>query len=564
MKFSILALLLMAAPAFAQHGNADARPPRQYQTTPIPTTEVGGWRADLQQVVRDLERLHPNPYNKTDRATFAAAAARLDQRIPQLAAHEIIVEFERLIALVGDGHTNLNLAANQGVDFHQLPIRFGIYADGIWVEAADRAYADAVGGKVISFGNVPAATALERITPIISRDNDNWIAVAAPHLLNLIEVLHAFRLTDQLERASITVEKGGARRTIELRPLAQTRPRPFGYPFLPRYTEDWVDARDASRPLPLFQQRLEDLYWWEHLPEQRLLYIKWDQVQNRAIGESALQMFTRAMEFARQNAASIDKVLLDIRNNTGGEGGLLDPIVREIVRTREVDQPGKFFVAIGSRTFSAGLLLSSALERYARPIFVGEPTSGKPNVHAGHVFTTLHNSGIGVSISPAFYQSGIGPTDARPHIVPRLYVRPTFADYQANRDPVLETVIAYKGETLTAELRPLIERGDTMEAAARLRAHASDPINRFNGAAGTANSLGYSFMRGGDMTRALLTFRLNVRVHPDYTNGWDSLGEAYMQAGRVAEAIAAFEEVLKREPANGRAREYLARLRARA
>ncbi|MGH7469466.1 MAG: tetratricopeptide repeat protein [Longimicrobiales bacterium] len=56
-------------------------------------------------------------------------------------------------------------------------------------------------------------------------------------------------------------------------------------------------------------------------------------------------------------------------------------------------------------------------------------------------------------------------------------------------------------------------------------------------------------------------FRLNLRVHPDYANGWDSLGETYQQTGRVSEAIAAFERVLQLEPHNARAREFLQRLK---
>jgi tetratricopeptide (TPR) repeat protein len=143
-----------------------------------------------------------------------------------------------------------------------------------------------------------------------------------------------------------------------------------------------------------------------------------------------------------------------------------------------------------------------------------------------------------------------------------LYVRPTFDDYVTNRDPVTEAVLAYKPDQLTREIRSLIERGDTVAVEERLRRYSAEPINRFNGAAPQVNALGYAFLNSGDMARALLTFRLNVRVHRDYTNGWDSLGEAYERAGMRAEAIAAFEEVLKREPSNARAREFIHRLRS--
>lgn len=559
----LVAGLLLAAPQLgrAQHGPAASKPPRQYTTSPVPATDTAGWRRDLQQLVRELEAQHPAPYHKTPRETFAAAVTQLDRRIPQLAAHEIIVELERLVALVGDGHTNINLAAGTGIDFHQLPVRYGMYADGVFVEAADAAYRDAVGGRVVAMDGTPIDTVLARIRPLVSRDNDQWFAVATPHFMNLIEVLHALRIAKDLQDVTLRVERDGRTRDVAIKPLAETRPRAPGYPFRAQYTNTWVDARDAAgREPPLYQQRVSDVYWWQYVPQDRLLYIKWDQVQNRAQGETAFQMFQTALAYAREHASEIDKVLLDIRNNTGGEGQLLDPIVREIVRTREVDEPGRFFVAIGPRTFSAALLMSSALERYARPIFVGEPTGGKVNVYAGHVFATLGFSGIAMSISPSLYQTSY-PNDARMYITPRLYVRPTFADYLANRDPVYEAVVAYRPPTFAQDVEKLVLAGDTAGAAALLRRYAADPINTFNGAAPPINAAGYRQLRAGNTETALKLFRLNVRVHPEYTNGWDSLGEAYMEAGLRTEAMAAFEKVLEREPGNGRARELLERLR---
>jgi Flp pilus assembly protein TadD len=149
------------------------------------------------------------------------------------------------------------------------------------------------------------------------------------------------------------------------------------------------------------------------------------------------------------------------------------------------------------------------------------------------------------------------------YVAPRLYVRPTFADFAANRDPVLDAVLAYRGEVLAPEVQALVARGDTVLAEQRVRAFAAASINRYVGATAALNSLGYRLLNDGRVEDALRVFRLNVRVHPQYANGWDSLGEGYERAGRVEEAIAAFERVLQLEPHNPRARELLQRLKAR-
>jgi cytochrome c-type biogenesis protein CcmH/NrfG len=51
-------------------------------------------------------------------------------------------------------------------------------------------------------------------------------------------------------------------------------------------------------------------------------------------------------------------------------------------------------------------------------------------------------------------------------------------------------------------------------------------------------------------------------VHPDYANGWDSLGEALAASGDADGAIAAYERAMRLEPSD-RVREILSRLRHR-
>ena len=558
-------IVLLGAPAAAAQHGADTPqgPPREYSTQPVPASSVADWRADLEALIAGVEREHPAPYAKTPKAELDRAVAALSDSIPRLPAHRIIAGFGRLLALIGDGHTSLSLYFARGVDFHVLPVRLGVYDDGIYVEAADRNYAELVGGRILTIGGVDAADALRRVTPLISRDNDNWIATVAPHLLNRIEILHALGMANNLTSATIAVRTGD--RTVSRRIDALPDPPRVGYgvPFLARLTHDWVDARDsADAPVPLYQKRFDELYFWEFLPEHDLLYIKWDQVQNRANGPSALTVFREAMTVARERRPT--RTVIDIRNNTGGEGGLLPPVIREIVRTREIDEPGKLFLVIGRRTFSAGQMMTGDLERFSTAILVGEPTSAYYTGPAGHVMMPLPNSGIVVAISPDLYQMGAFPRDARRQATPRLAAIPTFEDYRTNRDPALAAILAYEPDRLATVLMPALVAGDSARAAAIVRAYDADPVNRFRGAAPELNALGYRLLRDGREAEALSVFELNVRVHPRYANGWDSLGEAYVTAGRRDDAVRAFERALVIEPGLAPAQAWLRRLGARS
>jgi tetratricopeptide (TPR) repeat protein len=250
----------------------------------------------------------------------------------------------------------------------------------------------------------------------------------------------------------------------------------------------------------------------------------------------------------------------DIRNNTGGEGGLLPPIVREIVRTREVDEPGKLFLVIGRRTFSAGQMMTGFLERFSSAILVGEPSSAFYNGYAGHAFAHLPNSGIGFMVSPDYYQMGSFPRDARRQATPRLAAVPTFADYRANRDRALDAILNYEPDALAHGVLAALAGGDTARAAELVRTFDALPVNHFVRAASELNGLGYSLLNEGRTEQALAAFELKVHLYPEYANGWDSLGEAYVRAARRKEAVAAFRRALDIDPEFESSRAWLRRL----
>ncbi len=76
------------------------------------------------------------------------------------------------------------------------------------------------------------------------------------------------------------------------------------------------------------------------------------------------------------------------------------------------------------------------------------------------------------------------------------------------------------------------------------------------------NRLGYRLLRKGQGKAAVEVFELNVKLNPEYANGWDSLGEGYMAMGLNERAIASYEKAVELDPAgSGNARTMLRELR---
>jgi len=75
------------------------------------------------------------------------------------------------------------------------------------------------------------------------------------------------------------------------------------------------------------------------------------------------------------------------------------------------------------------------------------------------------------------------------------------------------------------------------------------------------NTLGYHLLGQDRVDQALFIFEASARRHPDSWNAHDSLGEAYMKAGRTREAVRSYERSLRLNPNNANARKMLETLR---
>jgi Predicted membrane protein (DUF2306)/Tetratricopeptide repeat len=67
---------------------------------------------------------------------------------------------------------------------------------------------------------------------------------------------------------------------------------------------------------------------------------------------------------------------------------------------------------------------------------------------------------------------------------------------------------------------------------------------------GELNALGYQLIHTKKFAEAIRIFQLNIEAYPQSSNAYDSLGEAYMDDGLKAEAIANYEKSIQLNPKN--------------
>ena len=399
-----------------------------------------GWRYDLSLLAREVKRKGYAPFRKISREEFDASVKRLDDSIPKLTDIQIIIEMMKLIAKVGDGHTAISLGPKTRPEFLQtLPIKFYLFKEGLYIIAVDPKFKELLGAQVLRLGNHTVDAVVTALDPLINRDaSDMWVKERAPYMMRSLPLLNGLGLTAEPGKVQLTIrDQDGKNREVTLASdmsapnIWNVQPSPQGWINLPEI---------ASSPEPLYVKNMGTNYWFEYLPESRVVYFQYNSVINDH-QETLAKFSERLFQFI--NDHEVDKLVIDMRWNNGGNTFLNAPLLKGLISNGKVNQRGKLFIIIGRRVFSAAQNAVSAFGRYTDVVFVGEPTGSSPNFIGDEVFFTLPYSKLSANVSDVYWQESLA-TDYRTWIAPHVYIQPTFEAYRANRDPVLEAILAYR------------------------------------------------------------------------------------------------------------------------
>jgi hypothetical protein len=157
--------------------------PLQAQSTRPDTADVRRWREDLAYLRKEMPARHANLFHEMSRAQFDSALSSIEARLPTLARHQVIVELQKLAALIGDGHSNVGPWRDSVIAFRTLPIALYWFEEGIIIRAADSTHANLIGSRIVAINDVPVDSAITRMRPLISRDNEMGVRAFTPFFL---------------------------------------------------------------------------------------------------------------------------------------------------------------------------------------------------------------------------------------------------------------------------------------------------------------------------------------------------------------------------------------------
>ena len=395
-----------------------------------------GWRADLRLLAREVKRRAYAPFRRHSEAAFDAAVAELDRSIPELDDARVTVEMMKLLRPLGDGHAFVAVPRSDRAFRRALPVRLFLFEEGLFVTATDPRYSRLCGAEVLRFGGLGVDEVMAALDPVIGRDNQWWPKQVAPLLMCQLPLLHALGAVPDPGEVTLAVRLADGA-TDEVRVAAErdwsppswALPCPPGWRFLPE---------TLPGPLPLYLRNCGAIYWFEHLAEDRLVYFQFNAVADDPA--EPLEAFCERL-FGLIDANPVERLVIDLRWNSGGNTFLVPGLVNRIVGCAKVNRPGGLFVIIGRKTFSAAQNTATFIERHTSAVFVGEPTGSSPNFVGETVPFHLPYSGLQVNVSDLYWESS-WPMDHRAWIAPELYAPPTFEAFRSNRDPAMDAILA--------------------------------------------------------------------------------------------------------------------------
>jgi hypothetical protein len=375
-------------------------------------------------LVRTLEGTHPEPYHAVDRDEFLAALDAYEAALPSMTPSESAVELMRIWAMLARDRDGHQFALPAAADDFILPLRVYEFEGELHVTDALPPNEDLAGARLTAIGGTPAAEVLALVEPLVPRDGPATVPTFRPVLLLRTVVLEGLGIIEPGAPVELTVEPAdGTSRTVVVDPISRADYTDWAGTFGMFQLPHDPDVRYLADTEPFTPHQLED---------GGTLYLRYRMVEAPDIDETESLV----------RSGAVDRLILDLRQNPGGNNGTYGPLLR-MIQAFAVEHPGSTTVLTDRVTFSAAANLATEIEQSTDAAFIGEPMGGGLNFWNDVSWVDLRTLPIPMrlAVSTRFWQFA-APDDPRLTIEPDVAIAATAADWLAGHDPVLEAALA--------------------------------------------------------------------------------------------------------------------------
>ena len=383
------------------------------------TPREDNWKTDIKFLQGELPKRQLDPFVKLSQSEWNRRLDSLKTVLASLDDQEIFFSMAKIVASMGVAHTSIMPTTYN--TYRVFPLTFQWFSDGVFVTGCSSIYQSVLGKKLSRIGTKNITEVYNLIAPFISHENDQWLKAQSPMYITSADLLKFISAIDSTTTGQFTFEGAGV----------------VGISSFPTTSYITETSILSNLLIPLYLQRTTSNYWYTTVDSEKVIYFQYNKCAD--MSNQSFNAFAPGL-LSFIDAHPNSKVVVDLRLNTGGNSGILQPFIDGIKIRPVGNTTGKLFVLIGCNTFSSGLLNAITLKTETQSILVGEPTGGKPNSYGDVKNFTLSYSGLIVQYSTKFFNTMPGdPPSLNPDVTRQI----SFADYVAGKDPVLDYVRSY-------------------------------------------------------------------------------------------------------------------------
>jgi hypothetical protein len=388
-----------------------------------PVTDENLWNQDLDYLAEELPKRHINLFANISSESFYNEINTLKQISSEFDYNRMFFSIMKIVASAGDAHTLIT--PKDPSTFNLFPVEGYWFAEGYYITSASTEYQQILGKRLIRINNHSIEEVFDLVKPLISHENNQQLKNSSPQYFMSADVLSFIKVLDKTDKADFFFEGIG---NLEIKSFSYSSFA--GLNFVNLLIEN-------NTSLPYYLQNTSRNYWYTYIEENKLLYFQYNLC--RESNDKTFQAFVNELfSFADNN--TVDKLVVDLRNNPGGSSPIFRTFINGIKARPEINLNGKLFVITGRKTFSSAMLNTLEMKSETNALFYGEPTGAKPNHFGEQKSFDLPNLAITVGYSTKYFNYS---SENTPTFTPDILVEISFDNYINGIDPVLEKIIEY-------------------------------------------------------------------------------------------------------------------------
>lgn len=361
--------------------------------------------SDVEYLLKKLPKVHKDLYGLITKEKFLEIGNSIIEKIQskEFKKKNFILTLFPLFSAIKDTHTTIYTVGNK------TPVYFEWVNGEYYPFIIDLPNKDLLLTKLIAVDGMSLDEYFSKVENYLVFDNDEIKKNQFSRALSDASLIKYFSKSTEKE-VEYTFENG---KNIKIKPLPRGKYvdqtsiyHTKGNEFLSMKQNYYVDDKNGNFYLKYTRCREDEKYSFEKLFE----------------------------DIKEQLKKNPKKLIVDLRNNQGGNSSLFNPIIEIFKKYIRKNNP-KVYCLINRSVFSSGVLNTYDMKYKLGATLIGQPTGQGVN-HYGEVkYIYLPNTKIEVQYSSKYFK--IIDDDSNT-IKPDVYIEPTVEDYRNGNDVVLK------------------------------------------------------------------------------------------------------------------------------